>query len=266
MQWSGVDVAMPGFRLPGIDMAGFRQRSPAFWDLGMVAHPSVTLLIDLSDGAGAAYETPAGRQHGSVMAGLLPGPVRATGWGRVECLQIRLAPAVAAALYGGFADLSTTVAPLSEIWGRHLGRIEDGLRAARSWDERFTIAAAALTPRRSVAPEIARAWELTVAGRGRVRVADLAGEVGWSRQRLWSRFRAEVGVTPKVAARLSRFDHAAHLLAAGRPAAVVATESGFADQSHLHRETRRFAGMTPAAVAASPWLAIDHRAWPRSSP
>jgi AraC-like DNA-binding protein len=93
-------------------------------------------------------------------------------------------------------------------------------------------------------------------------VADLAGEVGWSRQRLWSRFRAQIGLTPKVAGRLARFDHAAHLLAAGRPAASVAADSGYADQSHLHRETREFAGLTPAALATTPWLAIDDRAWP----
>jgi transcriptional regulator GlxA family with amidase domain len=76
------------------------------------------------------------------------------------------------------------------------------------------------------------------------------------------RFRAQLGITPKHAARLVRFDHAAHLLAAGRPAAEVAAASGYADQSHLHRETREFAGLTPAAVAAAPWLAIDSTAWP----
>lgn len=39
-----------------------------------------------------------------------------------------------------------------------------------------------------------------------------------------------------------------------------------ADQSHLHREVRTFTGLTPTAVAAAPWLAIDDVAWPASSP
>jgi hypothetical protein len=38
------------------------------------------------------------------------------------------------------------------------------------------------------------------------------------------------------------------------------------DQSHLHREVKMFAGLTPTAVAVAPWLAIDDVAWPASSP
>jgi AraC-like DNA-binding protein len=112
-------------------------------------------------------------------------------------------------------------------------------------------------------PEVAHVWRRTRASRGRLRVDGVAGEVGWSRKRLWSRFRSQLGITPKRAAQLVRFDHAAHLLAAGRTPARVAAESGYSDQSHLHREVRSFTGLTPAAVAAAPWLAIDDVAWPR---
>jgi len=59
-----------------------------------------------------------------------------------------------------------------------------------------------------------------------------------------------------------RFDHAARLLAEGRSAAVVAADSGYADQSHLHRDVVAFAGMTPAAMAVTPFLAVDDVAWP----
>jgi len=105
-------------------------------------------------------------------------------------------------------------------------------------------------------------WRQTAARRGRVRVDGLADEVGWSRKRLWSRFRSQIGLTPKRAAQLVRFDHAAHLLAAGHDAASVAAQSGYVDQSHLHREVKAIAGVTPTAVATAPWLAIDDVAWP----
>jgi transcriptional regulator GlxA family with amidase domain len=95
-----------------------------------------------------------------------------------------------------------------------------------------------------------------------MRVDALADEVGWTRQHLWSRFRSQLGLSPKRAAQLVRFDRAAHLLAAGNTPASVAAETGYADQSHLHREIRAIARATPTAVAAAPWLAIDDVAWP----
>ena len=100
-----------------------------------------------------------------------------------------------------------------------------------------------------------------VASRGRVRVERLAAEVGWSRKRLWSRFRSQIGLTPKRSAQLIRFDDAAHRLAAGHSAALVAAESGYVDQSHLHREVMAFAGLTPTAIAVAPFLAVDDVAW-----
>jgi len=112
-----------------------------------------------------------------------------------------------------------------------------------------------------LSPATAFAWEQMVTSRGQVRVERLAAQTGWSRKRLWSRFRSQTGLTPKRAAQLIRFDHAAHRLAAGHRAALVAAEGGYADQSHLHRDVLAFTGITPTAVAAAPWLAVDPIAW-----
>ncbi|SDM32105.1 Helix-turn-helix domain-containing protein [Allokutzneria albata] len=266
-----MDIAVPrrSNRLPGISMAGFRLRVPAPVDITMVAHPAVTLLIELGEGDGIVCDTSDRRERGSVVIGLMPGELRAGG-GVGECLQIRLEPDVAAAALGASPELSGTMAPLADVWGRDAERVEDRLRAAASWDERFTIAADVLgrrlDARSPVDPEVAHAWRRTLTSRGLVRVDSLAGEVGWSRKRLWSRFGSQLGTSPKRLARLVRFDHAAHLLAAGHAAAGVATESGYVDQSHLHREVKAFTGLTPSAVAVAPWLAIDDIAWPASLP
>ncbi|MFJ3207132.1 helix-turn-helix domain-containing protein [Streptomyces flaveolus] len=171
-------------------------------------------------------------------------------------------------MLGTSTDLRGTVVSLGDVWGRDAGRVEDRLRAAASWDERFVIAVDVLgrrlSDRPSLDPEVVAAWRLMLTGRGRVRVDSLANEVGWSRKRLWSRFRSQIGLSPKHAARLVRFDPAAHLLAAGIAAAQVAAASGYVDQAHLHREVKAFAGVTPTAMAAAPWLAIDDVAWPTS--
>ena len=69
-------------------MAGFCQRVPALVDIPMIAHPSVTLIVDLSEAGGIVYDAHGRHQRGSFVAGLLPGQLRAGGWSG-ECLQIR---------------------------------------------------------------------------------------------------------------------------------------------------------------------------------
>ncbi|NEB78488.1 AraC family transcriptional regulator, partial [Streptomyces sp. SID14478] len=89
--WDAMDISVPppALRLPGVSMAGFSQRVPAPVDISMVVHPSVTLLFDLSEGDGIAYDARGRVGHGrAVVVGLLPGGFRAGG--RVgACLQIR---------------------------------------------------------------------------------------------------------------------------------------------------------------------------------
>jgi AraC-like DNA-binding protein len=259
------DIAVPSRpgQMAGVRMAGFTSRAHELVDLEVVPHPAVTIFIDFGDGL--LVDHASGRQHrGSLAFGLAPAGVR--GGGRdIDCLQVRLSPVIARAVLGASSELGETMAALDDLWGRDAGRTCEQLRAAGSWDERFAIAEAVLArrhdPRRVADPEVAFAWRQMVTSRGQVRVEPLAAEAGWSRKRLWSRFQSQIGLTPKRAAQLIRFDHAAHRLAAGRSAALVAAESGYADQSHLHRDVRAFAGMTPAAVAAAPWLAVDPVAW-----
>lgn len=244
-------------------MAGFSDRAKDVVDLQVVPYPAVTMFIDLGDGVLVDHAN--GRQQrGSLVAGLAPGQVRGHGQ-HIECLQVRLSPLVAHAVLGASSELGGTVVALEDLWGRDAARTQERLRAARSWDERFAITEATLVRRhpagRAADREVAFAWRQMVTSRGQVRIEQLAAEAGWSRKRLWSRFGSQVGLTPKRAAQLIRFDHAAHRLAAGDSAALVAADSGYADQSHLHRDVMAFAGVTPTAVAAAPWLAVDDIAW-----
>jgi AraC-like DNA-binding protein len=263
----GWDIARPlrAGRLPGVRMAGFSDQTTGLAEIRLVPHPAVTVVVDI--GGGLLVDDASGRQQrGSVVAGLAPIGAAGHGLQDFECLQVRLSPRVAHTVLGACAELSGTVAGLDDLWGREAVRIQEQLRAAASWEDRFAIVETVLARRqetsRAVDPEVAFAWGQMVASRGRVRVERLAAEAGWSRKRLWSRFRSQIGLTPKRAARLWRFDHAARLLAAGGSAAVAAADSGYADQSHLHRDVLAFAGMTPAAMAVTPFLAVDDVAWP----
>ncbi|WP_328551822.1 MULTISPECIES: helix-turn-helix domain-containing protein [unclassified Streptomyces] len=261
--WDIATPSRPG-RLPGVGMAGFRARTTEPVDLGVVPYPAVTVAVDLGDGSLAVDDSGGRRQESSVVVGLAASGVRGRGRA-IECLQVRLSPVVAHAVLGASPELGGTVVRLDDLWGRDAQRTEERLRAARSWEHRFALAEAALVRRyeasRVVEPEVAFVWGQMVANLGGVRVDRLAAEIGWSRKRLWSRFRAQIGITPKRAAQLVRFDHAAHRLAAGHGAARVAAEAGYVDQSHLHRDVVAFSGVTPTAVAVAPWLAVDDVAW-----
>jgi transcriptional regulator GlxA family with amidase domain len=88
---------------------------------------------------------------------------------------------------------------------------------------------------------------------GRARVADLAGEVGWSRRHFGKLFRAETGLAPKQASRVLRFERAGQLLRGGlRDLADVAVEAGFYDQAHFSNEWRSLAGCSPRT-----WIAEE---------
>jgi AraC-like DNA-binding protein len=256
-------------RLTGISMAGFRDGGPGPLDMRMIPHPAVTLALDLSPGT-LSVDDATGRRRGSLVAGLAFGDLWVRGRG-IEAVQVRLSPITAYAVLGTSpADLEGAVVALDDLWGRDAARIQERLRRARSWQERFTLADDLLARRwaagRRVHPEVARAWDRITRSRGRIRVEDVAAEIGWSRKRLWSRFRSQIGIAPHRAAKLVRFHDAAHRLAAGLGPARAAAESGYFDQSHLHRDVRAFSGVTPAVLADELFLAVDDIAWPGQAP
>jgi AraC-like DNA-binding protein len=253
-------------RLAGVTMAAFGDQTPVLLDVEMVPHPSVMIILNLGEQAVVVDDGSGGVARQRIVAGLAPQGVRGQGSaGNFQCLQVRLSPVVAYAVLGAAPELTGAVRALEDLWGPDAVRIEERLRAARTWDERFVIAETAVARRydagRAVDPEVAFCWERIGASRGRARVEQLAAEAGWSRKRLWSRFRAQVGLTPKRAAQLVRFDYAAHRLAAGHSPAAVAAESGYADQSHLHRDVMAFTGVTPTSIATAPFLSPDDVAW-----
>lgn len=253
-------------QVPGVSMAGFHDRGSGPFDLQSVPHPAVTVVFEFGDGP-LIIEDAAGRSHReSLVAGIAPA-VRVRGE-NIECVQVRLTPVVAHTVLGvSPAELEHAVVALDDLWGPDAARIRERLSETHSWEKRFAVTDAALARRHAtgpaVDPEVAWVWRRIVVNRGWVRVDELADEIGWSRKRLWSRFRSQIGLPPKRAAKLIRFDHAAHRLSAGLGAARVAAEAGYVDQSHLHRDVQEFTGGTPSTMVDDTWLAVDDIAWSR---
>ena len=167
-------------------------------------------------------------------------------------------------------DLSATGArrlfrmPLSEIAGRvvslrELLRAEhdvvaEQLEAARDWPSRLDLVEDFLARRMLDVPiDTARVdWALgrIEACRGALEIASLARDLGHSRKHLIALFRDQVGVPPKLVARLVRFQHAMTLArqATSISWADVAAAHGYCDQAHLAREVRQFTGSSPREV------------------
>jgi AraC-like DNA-binding protein len=100
-------------------------------------------------------------------------------------------------------------------------------------------------------PAVRRACATIRERRGSVNIDELATQLSLSVRSLQRLFAAEVGIPPKLLARITRFQH---VFAAWRhdprTLAAVAADCGYFDQSHLVRDFRDFAGEAPAAALA----------------
>jgi AraC-like DNA-binding protein len=87
--------------------------------------------------------------------------------------------------------------------------------------------------------------------RGLVSVDQLASDAGMSNRQLERRFRREVGISPKLLARIVRFQQVFRAVERCNTAwADVAVECGYYDQPHLIRDFNQFAQQTPAVLFA----------------
>lgn len=147
----------------------------------------------------------------ALVGGLHAAPVMIQHDGNQHGVHIELTPLGTRALLGLPAGaLASTVVDLTGLLGRRAVELTDRLHAGRTWTERFRIIddvliRAASEPREPPA-EVSQAWRLLLDRAGMVEVAALAGEVGWSRRHLTERFRSELGLSPKVAALVLRFE------------------------------------------------------------
>jgi AraC-like DNA-binding protein len=182
-------------------------------------------------------------------------------------ISLQLTPLGARALLGLPAgQLAYTVVDLDDVFGASAGGLVDRLEACASWHDRFRVLDEVLIQRVkegcSPPPELAFAWQQLISTGGAIDVGTLASEVGYSRRHLSELFRREFGLSPKVAARVLRFERSRRLIERAQLAnlAGVAAASGYYDQAHLTREWRDIAGCTPTTWIAEelPSVQDDH--------
>jgi AraC-like DNA-binding protein len=219
-----------------------------------VPFPGVPVILNLGppweiEDPGAPSE-----RRDSFVAGLHARPTivsaGASGW---SCIELRLTPLGAHRVFGlAMNELTNRSVDLEDVLPG-AGELTGRLRDVASWAERFDLVESFLLRRLAEssppAPEVAWSWHRLRRTGGRASIGELAAELGWSHRRLIARFREQIGLAPKVAARVLRFDHAVAALGSPRELALaeVALECGYFDQAHLNRDFRELAGTTPGA-------------------
>ncbi len=244
-------------RVVGYRLAGF----PAGLHIGMPSS-TVTLVIPFDDALTLSDPgRPTPRRFDSVLAGLATGPTHIHHDGNQHGIQLAMRPGALRALFGvRAAELAEGSFELQDVMGSEAAELRDRLHETDSWDARFALVERSLLDRlsepRPPAPELAEAWRLIGASRGAAPIREVAQVVGWSMRRLQQQFRAELGVTPKAAARVRRFEWSLPLVSSGRmPLTQVALWCGWSDHAHMNRDWRDLAGTSPTQWRADDALA-----------
>jgi AraC-like DNA-binding protein len=291
---------------------GYRQRGVRPARHRGLPSPYLTLIFTLDEPLTMVAHPDPGQppgEFGTLLGGLHSAPALIAHEGAQSGIQVALRPLGARALLGLPAgELADIDVPAEAVLGGVCAELRDRIRAAACWPGRFAILdeillrlagagvgadAGPTGTRLDVAPEVGWAWGQLLHSGGTVRVSALAAETGWSGRHLTSRFRAEIGLTPKAAARVIRFSRARHLLvrqltagSAGLaglagPAssagpsgpsgpglggqyrlADLAVTCGYFDQAHLAREFRALAGCPPSQWLAEEFRNVQAGAWP----
>jgi AraC-like DNA-binding protein len=217
--------------------------------LVLPATTSVPLVIKLAD---SPYRPPAFVMGGHDSALVVEGACAPS------YLELQMAPLGAYRLLGlPIGELGGQIVDLVELLGAAGRRLGEQLRETPSWRQRFALLDRFLLARLEGGPrplpEVGWAWRRLVETGGAVPIGRLAAEVGWSHKHLIDRFGQQVGLRPKTAARLVRFEGVWRRLDQRRGRldwGQVARETGYADQAHLIRDFRQFTGTTPTRFTA----------------
>jgi AraC-like DNA-binding protein len=154
-------------------------------------------------------------------------------------------------------DLTNRALPPEDVLGPFAHDLIARVHDAIGWDARFDCLDGALTARmmtaRPLAGAVQHAWQRIVASAGRLPIQTIVGEVGWSQGHFIRQFRHELGVSPKVLARMLRLGRVLQTLRRDPRLDLldVALDAGYYDQSHLTRDVQAFAGVTPGALVRS---------------
>ena len=147
-------------------------------------------------------------------------------------------------------ELHNVRVSLDALWGSDAARLVEQVRAGASPEGKFAVLerlllGTARTLSRHRAVDFALR-ELCGAS-GQRSITDVVNAVGMSQRRFLERFRAEVGMAPKLYARVQRFQAVVQAVQHRRDVnwTDLAAACGYFDQAHFIHDFQRFTGQPP---------------------
>jgi AraC-like DNA-binding protein len=244
------------------DLSGYSESAGAAVSRREFPGPCVVVILEFgppirvfgTDDPGSAE-----RYAGGFVAGLHERHTLTEHGGFQHGIQVNFTPLGARLVFDlPMSELAGRVVHFRDLVPREHRTLAERLAALPDWDARFDaverfasarIARARARTRVAIDP-VAWAYRRILESGGTAEIGALSRELGYSRKHLIALFRDQVGVPPKLVARIVRFDRLVQHLRRGGAGnwAELAVRFGYYDQAHLARDVQQFTGTTPSDV------------------
>ena len=232
-----------------------RQDVEQFNELDKADRPQLRIMLS-GDGE---YRFTTGRVDQAwdiTLLGPTSGPIVCVGHGPMHVVGVGLLPPAWVSIMGTRADRCTDCAiDARELFGERADTLRRSVAAAPDTESRFRLLCEfALEVTRITDPQQLSFTQMVdnwLASYVDPRIETLVEQSGLSMRQLERMAKRYYGLPPKTLARKYRALRAAAALARGEDLDEAGLSDSFYDQSHLIREVKRFAGLTPRQLRGS---------------
>ena len=161
----------------------------------------------------------------------------------------------------------------ADVLGHGITELYERLGEVSSFDDRVHVAdsyLAAIRPASESVSAIVRTAMTVIRNNGSVRISELARQTGLGLRQFERRFDHEIGISPKLYARIVRFEAALQRRAVSPTTrwTDIAHDLGYHDQMHMVHDFTRLSGDSPDAIARQLNMFVQPEvlsSWPASA-